>query len=272
MKDPAFLFYSRDFYEGTRMMLPEERGCYIDLMIYQHQNGYIPDDIKRLKMYCSGVDEATLKATLEGKFKRCSKGWYNERLKNEISERESFKEEQSISGKIGQFWKRIYTIFSKNEIKKLKEILSKDLILNLLDEYDISNKGTLKGSFKQRLNNIIANANANEDIDDNEDEGKIFTKKTFRKTLIEAGANEKHLEDWFAVRDKTKSPYTETALNLVLNQCKDNNFPVAKAVQICAERGWRSFKYEWIKNDDNGKFEKNNGAHSPGRELNFDNP
>ena len=37
MKDPAFLFYSKDFYEGTRTMLPEERACYIDLMIYQHQ-------------------------------------------------------------------------------------------------------------------------------------------------------------------------------------------------------------------------------------------
>jgi len=35
MKDPAFLFYSKDFYEGTRTMLPEERACYIDLMIYQ---------------------------------------------------------------------------------------------------------------------------------------------------------------------------------------------------------------------------------------------
>ena len=32
MKDPAFLFYSKDFYEGTRTMLPEERACYIDLM------------------------------------------------------------------------------------------------------------------------------------------------------------------------------------------------------------------------------------------------
>lgn len=66
-KDPAFLFYSKDFYEGTRMMLPEERACFIDLMIYQHQNGFIPDDKRRLMMYCSGIDEATLEATLEAK-------------------------------------------------------------------------------------------------------------------------------------------------------------------------------------------------------------
>ena len=48
-KDPAFLLYSKDFYEGTRMMLPEERACYVDLMIYQHQNGgFIPNDVRRI--------------------------------------------------------------------------------------------------------------------------------------------------------------------------------------------------------------------------------
>lgn len=74
-KDPAFLFYSRDFYEGTRTMLPEERACYMDLMIYQHQHGKIPAYLKRVLMYCSGVDEATLKATLVAKFKQDKEGW-----------------------------------------------------------------------------------------------------------------------------------------------------------------------------------------------------
>ena len=30
-KDPAFLFYSQDFYAGTRTMLPEERACWAHL-------------------------------------------------------------------------------------------------------------------------------------------------------------------------------------------------------------------------------------------------
>lgn len=74
-KDPAFLFYSTDFYEGTRTMLPEERACFIDLMIYQHQRGPIPNDLKRVLLYCNGVDEATLKTTLQSKFKLTSEGW-----------------------------------------------------------------------------------------------------------------------------------------------------------------------------------------------------
>jgi hypothetical protein len=47
-KDPAFLFYSKDWISGTSEMLPEEKGIYIDLLCYQHQNGNLPIDTKRL--------------------------------------------------------------------------------------------------------------------------------------------------------------------------------------------------------------------------------
>ena len=33
-------------------------------MVYQHQHDYIPNDLRRITMYCSGVSEATLKALL----------------------------------------------------------------------------------------------------------------------------------------------------------------------------------------------------------------
>lgn len=124
-KDPAFLFYSKDYYEGTRMMLPEERACYIDLMIYQHQNGgIIPNDIRRLMMYCSGVSEATLKATLVAKFKLCDKGWYNDKLKKVVEERENFSKKQSINGVVGQFWKRANKVLSKKELAQLKKTVA----------------------------------------------------------------------------------------------------------------------------------------------------
>ena len=84
MKDPAFLFYSNDFYEGTRTMLPQERACYIDLLIYQHQHGAISIDLEKILRYCTGIDESTLIATLEAKFEKTEKGWINKRLNEEI--------------------------------------------------------------------------------------------------------------------------------------------------------------------------------------------
>ncbi len=48
IKDPAFLFYSKDWLEGTAEMLPDEKGVYIDLLCHQHQKGSLPFDTKRL--------------------------------------------------------------------------------------------------------------------------------------------------------------------------------------------------------------------------------
>lgn len=72
-----------------------------------------------------------------------------------------------------------------------------------------------------------------------------FGKKEFKESLLSLGANEKHIDDWFAVRDKKLAVYTESSLNLFLNECNSNNFEVAIAVKICAERGWQGFKFEW---------------------------
>lgn len=169
MKDPAFLFYSKDFYEGTRTMLPEERACYIDLMIYQHQNGgYIPNDLKRVLMYCSGISEATLQATLEAKFKLCDKGWFNHKLKDVVSEREKYSEKQSINGKVGQFFKQAKKELSAKDYKKLRSLTAqfssdnRDLHENWILQYNTP-QATLEALLKH-----LANVNG---IEINEDEG-----------------------------------------------------------------------------------------------------
>lgn len=165
MKDPAFLFYSKDFYEGTRMMLPIERACYLDLMIYQHQNGFIPNDIERLKLYCSGIDEATLKATLEAKFKQSDKGWINQRLQNVIDERREYSEKQSVNGKVGQYFKKAKRYLSENEYSALRkhfENQSNAEIYEKIKDFDLT-KGSLKAMLKASLKHL-AIAIANEDL------------------------------------------------------------------------------------------------------------
>lgn len=47
-KDPAFLFYSKEWLEGTAEMTSEEKGVYIDLLAHQHQKGSLPPEIKKL--------------------------------------------------------------------------------------------------------------------------------------------------------------------------------------------------------------------------------
>jgi uncharacterized protein YdaU (DUF1376 family) len=148
-------------------MLPKERACYIDLMIYQHQHGPIPDDIERIAMYCSGIDEATLKATLEAKFKLSLNGWMNERLQRVILERKEFSSKQSLNGKVGQFWKKSKSLLSSAEYSQLRILLKgKDNseILQLMSGKDISIttlKALLEASHKHL---VIEDVNVNEDV------------------------------------------------------------------------------------------------------------
>lgn len=55
-KDPAFLFYSKDWLEGTMEMTAEEKGVYIDLLAHQHQKGSLPAESKKLAKLC-GLSE-----------------------------------------------------------------------------------------------------------------------------------------------------------------------------------------------------------------------
>lgn len=174
MKDPAFLFYAKDFYEGTRTMLPEERACYLDLLIYQHQNGFIPNDLRRLSMYCSGVDEATLEATLEAKFKLCDKGWYNEKLQKVQEERKEFSEKQSQNGLIGQFFKKAKKQLKAAEYRKLVDFTKKRYtnyeLASHIKSHE-SHEATLQAMLKH-LEDVDAIANENEDVIKNENKIK----------------------------------------------------------------------------------------------------
>ena len=87
-----------------------------------------------------------------------------------------------------------------------------------------------------------------------------FNKISFRKVLIDLGADKNHIEDWFIARDKKKGVYTQTALNTFLNECEKHNFDIGAAVQHCAEQGWAGFKVQWVKNlqqNNNGQSNNN---------------
>ena len=181
MKDPAFLFYGKDFYEGTRTMLPEERACLVDLLVYQHQHGgLIPNNIKRLQMYCSGIDEATLKATLEAKFVLSDKGWQNSKMEVLTEERNSFKEKQSYNGKVGNFFKKLPQFFNRKEILDLKTMISKlllnneELYKNWISRYKdpIAMRDAMRTHLVNGNGDAIVNEDTNDNVIDSRKEGK----------------------------------------------------------------------------------------------------
>jgi len=80
-KDPAFLFYTQDFYTGTIFFTDEQVGKYIRLLCLQHQTGHLEE--KHMINICKTYDK-----DIFSKFIRDEKGlYYNERLDKEINRR-----------------------------------------------------------------------------------------------------------------------------------------------------------------------------------------
>jgi len=262
-KDPAFLFYSKDFYEATRTMLPKERACYIDLLIYQHQNEYIPNEIERISMYCSGIDEATLQATLQAKFKLCDKGWYNERLFEVIEQRKTFGEKQSDNGLIGQFFKKAKSSLPSKDYTKLKDfiynVFTKEKLINEL-KINNNHETMLQAMLKHLVNvNVIVN----EDVIINSSlKEKEFN---FKNSLLEFVNDEQVVNDYMEVRKKKKGANTETAFNLLMDKINESNMTPIDCIKKCIERNWLSFDIEWLnkssnnQNNNNGKPQKIGG-------------
>jgi hypothetical protein len=94
-KDPAFLFYSSDFLLGTLVMPFEDKGKYITLLSYMHQNGRISEDTAKLLV-------GAVSDNLKLKFKIDENGlWYNERLEEEILKRRSYGNSSRTNGQLG---------------------------------------------------------------------------------------------------------------------------------------------------------------------------
>ena len=219
-KDPAFLFYSQDFYAGTRTMLPEERACYIDLLIYQHQNGFIPNELNRILMFCNGIDEATLQATLEAKFERTDKGWINKKLLSVVEERAEYKEKQSENGKVGQFYKKAKERLNAKELKELKDFINIDYTREKLIK-DLNNSESIEATLEALLKASLKHLEDEDEIEI-EDENIILI-KDFEKNKI--------FNDWLQYRKEIKKPIkAKKTLDLLAKKFDENDLNKCRQV------------------------------------------
>lgn len=250
-KKPAFLFYSNDFYEGTRTMLPEERACYVDLMVYQHQHDYIPNDIKRIAMYCVGVSEATLEATLEAKFKLCDKGWYNEKLQEVMNDYEEYSKDQSDNGMYGQFIKKLNSDKSIKNLTELKEFIKnvytrKRLIedLKINNNYEANLEALLKRCLNTRVESESEIINTNSSNYTNAENQKISTLQDKNKEKFERYEKTFFEEDFENFADHFKSAnITEQEIKEAIHDFKLNKLTSDNPE---APYNYKIFK-EWFK-------------------------
>ena len=94
-KDPAFLFYSQDFFTGVAAMSFEDRGKYITLLCLMHQQGRMSEETIRFLV-------GSVSVSLKSKFSVDENGlWFNERLEIEAEKRAKFTESRRSNGSLG---------------------------------------------------------------------------------------------------------------------------------------------------------------------------
>lgn len=94
-KDPAFLFYSQDFYTGVATLNWEDRGKFITILCLMHQQGRLSEETIRFLV-------GSVSVNLKSKFSIDENGlWFNVRLEHEIAQRKKFTESRRKNGFFG---------------------------------------------------------------------------------------------------------------------------------------------------------------------------
>jgi uncharacterized protein YdaU (DUF1376 family) len=95
-KDPAFLFYPGDWLGGTMGMTLEVKGAYLELLIFQFNNGpFTEAQAKQVLSICS----ASVWDNLRKKFAKEGDKYYSKRLTEEVDRRKKFSESRRNNAK-----------------------------------------------------------------------------------------------------------------------------------------------------------------------------
>lgn len=175
MKDPAFLFYYKDFDISTADWDADIIGWYVRLLCYQAEAGSLPHDldtiasIARVKPSQWERFSYSWQLKLKAKFEANEQGCLvNRKLEKVQAERKENGTKKAESGLVGSFVKRARAEFSLNEhqAKQLAIALFKEKLLTKTEE---QKEASYQRCLKLQLQAIKAIAIANADAIINED-------------------------------------------------------------------------------------------------------
>lgn len=98
-KPPAFQMYAQDFILGTKFMTSEQIGGYILLLCNEWDDGFIPNDLHKIKAMAK-TSEENIKIILEKFYEKDGK-YYNKKLETVRLLQKKFSKKQSQNGAKG---------------------------------------------------------------------------------------------------------------------------------------------------------------------------
>jgi len=243
-------------------MLPEERACYIDLLIYQHQHGIIPNEPKRLMMYCSGCNEDTVKRVLNQKFNQMDDGWLNHKLNHLVNERSNHRPKKIAASVLAGLISK-----SKLDKKKILKIKKNFKIGNFIEDKegcklpDNQIKTEIKKWFNQMVNHLVNNLeNENEDENINKDKKEKGVKGERKINYPWDSEDFKINWDKWILYKKNQHKFNfktekteQTAIDYLKEISKDEKDAI-KIINTSIANGWKGLFQSKVNNQNNGRI------------------
>ena len=180
-KDPAALVYMDKWIAATNGMKSAFRAWYFDLILYQFDNGPIPDDLDTMAGICRVLPSEyqmfnqMVNQVVHHKFKQKEDGsWYNEFAEQVISKRKSFKEKRTKSSNIGVVVKMAKKLPAATD--KVISLLKNELYELEIEEIEKYKNKYVLNQMVNHLVNLYIDVDVNEDINSNIGKGGMGEK------------------------------------------------------------------------------------------------
>jgi len=111
--------------------------------------------------------------------------------------------------------------------------------------------------------NDSVNVNGSVIVNDNVNEIKQIPVFSFRKELLSLCDDKLIIDTFLKIRKKKKAVNSQIAFNSIKKEIDKSNLGAKKCLEICCEKSWGSFKFEWLENMGYGKATNNRNTSPP---------
>lgn len=248
-KDPAFLFYSKDFISGTQEMTCEEVGTFLRLLLYQHQHKLIPNDPERL-MRITGIFSLekfnTIWQVVNQKFNQTGSHLFNQRLADEMDSRAFGKLRKIASATFAGLMSSHKTLTDSQKTQLRNSFNTDQFIEFESSEIKLKVREWFKNLVNQMVNNI---ANVNGDVIEDviENNGKEGTGEKPKPVIMPFPSSEfasqwANWKSYLTLQHKFthEAPESEQAALMQLNTLSAQNETTAIAIlHQSMAKGWK---------------------------------
>jgi hypothetical protein len=109
--------------------------------------------------------------------------------------------------------------------------------------------GKLGGNPNLKVNHKVMQEDKQNTTPSSSSTSSSSNKKIKTEAIRPIDISESVWDDFIAIRNKVKKPFTETALKIIQREAQKAGLTLEQALETCCARGWQGFEAAWVQKD-----------------------